>query len=81
MTTMRSIHPLHLVLLARKIPKYPNKGLIMQKGPGLSQGRPDLIESLTSQCLFSKNLRVVHTLAILFLKSMSERVGSDKQRL
>jgi len=35
----------------------------------------DILESLK----ISENLRVVQTQAILFLKSMSERVGSDIQ--
>ena len=35
----------------------------------------DILESLK----ISENLRVVKTQAILFLKSMSERVGSDIQ--
>ena len=37
----------------------------------------DILESLKN----SENLRVVQTQVILFLKSMSERVGSDIQRL
>ena len=37
----------------------------------------DILESLK----ISENLRVVQTQAILFLKSISERVGSDMERL
>ena len=43
-------------------------------------GRADKLNIEEHNC-FEVRLRVVQTQAILFLKSMSERVGSDKGRL
>ena len=52
-----------------KIPKYDQSQLIKDR------------RTRTGRCRTEQLLRVVQTKSILFLKSMSERVGSDIERL